>query len=78
MEIANFAGLSHAGAPVITRGSPSAPATATNSVSSIVTPTNVSGRLNAQARRRRPTGPGRRNLATGWTSSIARTIAPAP
>src|SRR4028119_420387 len=62
MEIANFAGLSHAGAPVITRGSTRTPASAANNVSSIATPTSVSGRLNAQAWRRRARGFGMLNL----------------
>src|ERR687893_407562 len=62
METANLAGLSHAGTPVMTRGSNKSPTIVAARVSNIAPPTNVSGRLKAQALRRRPRVPGPRGL----------------
>ena len=72
METANLAGLSQAGAPVMTRGSNRIPAIVAASVSNIAPPTNVSGRLKVQALRRRPRGPGTRvMLARGGDSEVS-------
>src|SRR4028118_747068 len=57
MEMANFIGLSQAGAPVMTRGSSGSPARDTARTSSIVAPTKASGRLEDQARPSRSRGP---------------------
>src|SRR4028118_1773622 len=57
MEMANFIGLSQAGAPVMTRGSSRSPARDTARTSSIVAPTKASGRLEDQARSSRSGGP---------------------
>src|SRR5215208_6598039 len=58
MEMAKFMGLSHAGAPVMTRGSTRSPVRATISTIIIDAPTNASGRFEAQARPKRLRGPG--------------------
>ena len=51
----------------MTRGSRIMPTNAANSVSNIATPTNVSGGLNAQARRSDSRGPGKGVLEPGET-----------
>src|SRR5919107_1415268 len=57
MEMANFIGLSQAGAPVMTRGSSRSPARDTARTSSIVAPTKASGRLEDRTRPSRSRDP---------------------
>src|SRR5215212_2643312 len=57
MEMANFIGLSQAGAPVMTRGSSRSPARDTARTSSIVAPTKASGQLEDRTRPSRSRGP---------------------
>src|ERR671917_1179502 len=57
IEMANFIGLSQAGAPVMTRGSSRSPARDTARTSSIVAPTKASGQLEDRTRPSRSRGP---------------------
>src|SRR5215469_17603762 len=50
MEMANLAGFTHAGTPVMTRGSMKIPTTGATNVTSMTAPRTVSGRLSASTR----------------------------
>src|SRR5215211_4440906 len=76
METANLAGLSQAGAPGKTRGSRKSPTIVAASVSNIAPPTNVRGRLEAQALRRWPRGPRTRVLPARERDSKLSIIGP--
>src|SRR5688500_13767527 len=70
IEIANLAGLSQAGAPVMTRGSTTSPTSVATSAASITTPTKVSGRSRRQAQWRARRGVVTRRQGAGSAPPI--------